>query len=210
MPCKTEDPEKTAAGRKAHSATLRRGDFRSSISNRVLNLGFPVSFLNLVARRRRMVTLYVSREQVRNTSSHARAKKAASQRTFRQPMVSAMAPASAGPMDPPSSGAKAMREMGLPRWSVGNMSPTMAGLSTLDVTDRPVKARAAIKTGVLSDMAARTVAKMNRTVAQFTTGYRPNTSDMGAINKGPAASPNSQIVTRRTLDDLLTRPSSRS
>lgn len=51
---------------------------------------------------------------------------------------------------------------------------------------------------------------MKRILAALMTGYRPKSSERGAIRNGPPASPSSQIVTRRTLEDLLGWPSDRS
>jgi hypothetical protein len=100
-----------------------------------------------------------------------------------------------------------MKLIAVPLCSEINMSPTMAGLRTFDATARPVKNLAAMSTADVGEREAMIVAAMNKMLAPFITGYLPNTSDSGAMNRGPAASPSSQIVTRSTLDDLSGRPS---
>lgn len=75
----------------------------------------------------------------------------------------------------------------------------IAGLSTFAVTDRPVSARAKMNWLTVVDVAARTVERMRQVLPMFMIGYRPCSSESGAMRSGPAASPSSQIVTRRTL-----------
>ena len=179
-------------------------------SNSVFNVASPVSCLSRAARRRRIGTLYVSRKKARNASSQAAARKTLIQTTVRQPSDWAITPLMAGPRAPPKRGASMMRLMAEPRSSETNMSPMMAGLRTFEATARPVRARAAIMTPVLWLKAANIEAVTKSIFAPFTTGYRPIISESGAMNSGPAASPSSHIVTRRTLADLLEWPPSKS
>lgn len=83
----------------------------------------------------------------------------------------------------------------------------IAGLRTFAATANPVKNRENINIEDEGDSAARTTPKMKIRFAMLKTGYRPNTSDNGAIKRGPAASPSSQTVTRSMADDLLSVPS---
>lgn len=77
------------------------------------------------------------------------------------------------------------------------MSPMIAGFRTLAATDKPVNMRAAMNILEDEDDAATRVQMMKPTLHPFMTGYRPRSSERGAMSRGPAASPSSQMVTRR-------------
>lgn len=104
---------------------------------------------------------------------------------------------------PPSKGANMMRLMAAPRSSGGKRSPTMAGLRTLEATAMPVRARAAMSCGTERARAASRVERAKSAPAALTMAYRPATSESGPMRSGPAASPNSQMVTRSTGVELV-------
>lgn len=159
----------TVAGRlmDAHSLLTLRW---SPVLAAAFKVSSPVSSASRAALRLRMGTLYVSLKHVRNSTSQTVASRALIHRTWRHPRLWAMAPAMAGPMAPPISGATMMKLIGDPRCSDTNMSPTMAGLSTLDATATPFRHRAATNSHVLWLRAARTMAAMKRKLAAFMTG----------------------------------------
>lgn len=94
--------------------------------------------------------------------------------------------------------------------SGSKISPTIAGPRTFDVTNRPDRIRERMNCGVVCAVAANTAAAVKKTLQTLRTGYRPNVSERGAMRRGPAASPSSQIVTSSTLAYLFFSPLERS
>lgn len=82
------------------------------------------------------------------------------------------------------------------------MSPTIAGLRTLVATAQPVRKREKMRRSMLWLNTEIKIPTTKRAFAALYVGHRPNISDNGAMNKGPAASPSSHMVTSRTLADL--------
>ncbi len=125
------------------------------------------------------------------------------QRTVLHPKDSAIAPPIAGPIAPPRRGASMIRDIGEPLCSDGKISPMIAGLRTLLATANPVKNREKMKMDVDGLKAPSRTEMMKRMFAALKTGYRPNISESGAMKRGPAASPSSQMVTSMIAEDLL-------
>jgi len=191
---KTLDPKSTENGRVAECQIFNAP---SRLLVTLTTSNSPLSCCIFLTLRRRMAILYVSWKQVRNKISHKIAKPAAMYITCLHPRVCAIAPLIAGAMAPPMSGASIIRLIALPLFSLSNMSPMIAGFRTLAATAIPVSIRAAIKILEDCDVAAIRVKKMKKMLHPCMTGARPTTSDSGAFRRGPAASPNSQIVTSR-------------
>lgn len=209
----TPDPNSTANGR-VMDETWNPAAEPSSFVPRLVSptddgpgnsaLARPPS-LRAAALRRRIATAYVSRKNTSASPSHSVASARLAHSTARQPpsigIPSAAAPPNAGPKVPPSSVANMKTLRARPRCSGGNTSPTMGGYSTLDETAAPVRARAATSAPVLRERAASSVARMKSALVPCRRGARPRASERGAMSSGPAASPSSHIVTRRTPAD---------
>lgn len=117
-----------------------------------------------------IATLYVSLNKHKNRISQMVLKPTTPHTTFLHPTLSATALDIAGPTAPPISGAMKMSDMALPRWSEGNMSPTMAGLSTFEATAMPVRQRDKMSVGTEVAVAVRMVNKMRRRLVMLRVG----------------------------------------
>lgn len=143
------------------SLLASRTSFKASPSSASLDVDF---FRCMIA------GLYVSLSRVANRTSQTVAKRKLIHITFLQPNVCAMAPAIAGPMAPPMSGASMTIDIGEPRSSDGKTSPMTHALSTFEATAVPVRNRAKMRRPVLWLVALMSTLRMKRTLAALKTG----------------------------------------